>query len=289
MKIKVNWRMIPQKIIWLVKEEIKILFTPKCGIIYLIRQWICIILNKRKIKFLGSDFYYEGRFDPFFVLISEIKNLYKFLNIKSKDIPLRVLEIGGNVGFWGFTFNKLYPNTEIFTFEPNTTPYKLLNLNSKYFPNWKIFNYGIGATKKTESLFYIKDKSGQGSIYKNYVNKNLITESEIIPIKVELIKIDTEFAKTNLNGTHFDIIKIDTEGSEWEVIKGIQSLSFENMYVELTFTKNSNDIKYELSKENCYKQIDKFYMYCKNYWPNIILIHKIIHGDYYTELYFKNS
>ena len=280
MKFNVNWRRLPQKFVWLIKQEVKIFFTKKCGILYFIRQCISIILDKKNINYLGSKFYYEDRLGPIFIFnyVREIKQIIKLFKLNHSQNTFKILEIGGNIGAWGYTFCKLVPNCEIFTFEPNPLPFKILKLNSKDFSNWKIFNYGVGVENKKVGFYFMQDKSAQGSIFKENASKNLLSETELKVIDIEVIKIDLNFSRNNLKGSHFDFIKIDVEGAEWNVIQGISNLSFENMYVELTLTESQNEDKLE--------QISKFYLICKKFWPSIILIKKILHNNI-VDLYFK--
>ena len=80
---------------------------------FLWRKYICILLNKRKIKYFGRSFYYDNRFSPAILEnypkeISEINEAIDLSKIKN------VLDVGANIGQFSFTLKSLYPYIYIF-------------------------------------------------------------------------------------------------------------------------------------------------------------------------------
>ena len=146
---------------------------------------------------------------------------YKLINLINKKSPV-VIDIGGNKGESIKNFLKYNKNVKIFCFEPKKKSFETIKnkFNSK---NIKIFNLGIGCQSKKIKLYtptifsYEFSALSSTNIYdlkfrlktffkKIYKNFNFV--SEIIKIK----KLDNFFLKP-------DLIKIDTEGSEFDVIK----------------------------------------------------------------------
>ena len=75
---------------------------------FLWKKYYSILLNKRKIKYLGKDFYYDSRFSPAILenYPKEISDVDKAINLsKIKN----VLDIGANIGQFSFTLKSLYP------------------------------------------------------------------------------------------------------------------------------------------------------------------------------------
>lgn len=252
-------RSIPSKVIWVIGLELKSWFTESCGPLYAINKWKSVFFNHKSIPFLGVNFEYQDRLNPFsiFQYVNEVKNTIKLFDLDKLGHAPRVLEIGGNIGNWGIVLCHFLPNAKLYTFEPNPQPFELLKKNSSNFKNWKLFNFGVGSKKEVVDFYVVPNKSGQGSIYKNNADKNLLTQADILKTKVTLIDIDNNFIETNLSCNYFDFIKIDVEGAEWEVIHGLKEVNWRGMYVELSLDQKGRD------------SVDEFMAICKSIWPKV--------------------
>src|SRR3989344_4962239 len=112
--------------IWLDSDNIS--FFKKFG--FLFKKYWAIGLNKRDIKFLDTTFVYDNQFCPVILQLypKEITELDKVINLsKAKN----VLDIGANIGQWGFTLKSFFPQTKIYSFEPNKVAFNILKLNKK--------------------------------------------------------------------------------------------------------------------------------------------------------------
>ena len=103
--------LIPQRLAQAVSLEFKSYITPKCGILYALRKWWAVILNKREIQFLGKNISYEDRLAPFtmFDYVNEIiftKNCFNFSGG-------RVLDIGANIGLYGAAISVFFPGSTV--------------------------------------------------------------------------------------------------------------------------------------------------------------------------------
>lgn len=241
------------------KLEIKSLKTPFCGFQYAYKKWISVISNKGKIQFLGKDFYYEDRLNPFtlFEYINEILYLKKLFKLKE---PKKVLDIGANIGIWGYVFLKFFPKAYLYSFEPNSIPFKFLKKNSSSEKNWKIFNFGIGPTEEVRDFYYIDGKSGQGSIYKENAGLNLLYKAKLNECKINLKPLSNSFITNELENSYFDLVKIDTEGAEALVIDALKNITWNYMYVEISINRFGS------------QSLDTFFMKIKKYWPNAKII-----------------
>jgi FkbM family methyltransferase len=172
---------------------------------------------------------------------------YKLINLIKKKSPV-VIDIGGNKGESIKNFLKYNKNLKIYCFEPKKKSFEIIKkkFNNK---NIKIFNCGIGCKFKKIELYTptifsyefsslsstnILDLKFRLKAFFNKIYKNFSFVSEIINIK----KLDNFFLKP-------DLIKIDTEGSELDIIKSsIKTIKKYNPILIIEFNhKNFDKLK----------------------------------------------
>jgi hypothetical protein len=129
---------------------------------YLVRKYLAIIFNSRRIKYLGGIFIYDNRFVPAILQmyppeILEMNKVVNFNNINS------ILDIGANVGQFSYTLKKLFPNIDIYSFEPNKLAFEILKHNLNKIEGAKVFNLAIGLKSGKRKLFFSPDASAEGS------------------------------------------------------------------------------------------------------------------------------
>jgi FkbM family methyltransferase len=150
-----------------------------------------------------------------------IYNFYKHIIFNREQINF--FDIGSNTG--SFIFLPILNRTiKCFAFEPNPLAYAALienidinNLSQNVTP----YNLGLWNTEKELELKIPKDTTDSGlatfgddpSRFR-YDNK----DGEFTTHSVKCVTIDDMFSKLNLES--LDVIKIDTEGSELNIIKG---------------------------------------------------------------------
>jgi FkbM family methyltransferase len=135
-------------------------------------------------------------------------NLYK---INDLFYPHRVLDIGANVGQFRSEFSKVFPYSYIFSIEASSEcePF-LKELTDNYY-------IGLLAKDNSEYSYYSRKDypTGTGnSIYKELTE--FYSEDKLEIIKKIGIKLDDLFEENS----EFDLIKIDTQGSELDIIEG---------------------------------------------------------------------
>tara|TARA_B100000073_G_scaffold344170_1_gene350430 strand:- start:687 stop:1478 length:792 start_codon:yes stop_codon:yes gene_type:complete len=142
-----------------------------------------------------------------------------FLKKVCKQNPKLCLDIGANLGEYS-NFILKNSNSKVFAFEPMTKTYnKLKKIRSKFPNRFFIFNYGLGEKKKFKNLYYDKNNS-QWANFNSEVNQidYLKNNKKIIKCKIDTLD---NVIKTNKNLIKkIDLIKIDTEGYEYEVLVG---------------------------------------------------------------------
>lgn len=166
-----------------------------------------------------------------YFLILIVRNLFKYSFFKKlyKDIVFRsssaltplllsielgidiknIWDIGANQGYWTKSRKIIYPNANFILFESNIKHYKKL---SKY-------GLPIIATlsniEKEVDFFYIPDGDGTGD---SYYKESTKYYQETSPSKVKTSTLKSIFSEKNLSVP--DYIKLDTQGSELDILKG---------------------------------------------------------------------
>ena len=146
---------------------------------------------------------------------------YKLINLIKKKDPV-IVDIGGNRGESIKNFLKYRKDAKIFSFEPKKNSFN--HIKKKYKEkNIKIFNFGIGNAFNSPTLYtpkiYGYEFSGLSSTDHSNLKfrlefffKKIKKNFKFIKEKIKIKKLD----KLNLKP---DLIKIDTEGSELDVVK----------------------------------------------------------------------
>ena len=138
--------------------------------------------------------------------------------------PKLCIDIGANVG----NFSKYIlrnSNSKVLAFEPHKKSFKELKKLKKLYSNRiDIFNFGLSDKNKSLNLYYDKNNSLWANfnpeVHKiDYLKNNKLTQ------KCKVKKLDEVYFKSkNSYKDKIKLIKIDTEGYEYEVLNGAQNL-----------------------------------------------------------------
>jgi FkbM family methyltransferase len=160
------------------------------------------------------------------ILIYEIllKSGYSAEYWLPKEIePEVILDIGGNIGITSIYLTNKFPNAKIFTFEPLPQNFELLKMNTKHYKNIKIFNVGLGSKDGSFDIFMSSDSENFGGASLNATlevdNKNKVT------CKVR----NASDMLNELGITKVDLLKIDTEGAEYDILMSIDKKILEQV------------------------------------------------------------
>ncbi len=174
----------------------------------------CQILNKLELKkFKTLPKFRQDR-------IKCIKFNENILNLHRKDFILgkilkiipkeaNIVDIGANTGLYSSAFAEFAKN--VFAFEVSDPVLVQLIKTSKKFENIKIVQKAVN-NNSNEAFFFIDSE--------RFSNSGLIRQVESAKKKVQCIKLDDFFS----NKFKIDLIKIDTEGTELNVLKGMQNI-----------------------------------------------------------------
>lgn len=127
-----------------------------------------------------------------------------------------VFDVGANIGEWALTALGVNPNIELHCFEPSQATFdKLLQKN---FPqNVALNRIGLSARRGYLTLNVVAAGSALNSIYKRAVfTQDAYTESILVD------RVDNYCDSKGIE--QIDFIKVDVEGHELEVFKGMRNL-----------------------------------------------------------------
>lgn len=168
-----------------------------------------------------------------------MKQLYHF----SKKINSEIfIDIGANIGFYSILLSGHFK--KIYSFEPNQRNFQVLrkNINTNDLKNIKIFNYGLG--ENDEEL--IGSSNTKGKLFQT--SGFSISKTNYKGEKVSIKKGDGILIFNNKNLT----IKIDVEGFELFVLKGLKNILINNycvLQIEI-WEKNKDEVHKYLKSLN---------------------------------------
>lgn len=142
--------------------------------------------------------------------------------IHSRDV---VFDIGANVGTWTKKVLNKHPNIQVHLFEPVPESYqKLLQNLAEPIETGQVIanNCAVSEKEGDRAFYYYRDKPSWSTFYRRLeVEKQFNLESpESLP--VSKVTLDSYCEKMKVRHIHF--LKINTEGGEFEVIKGAKEL-----------------------------------------------------------------
>ncbi len=135
--------------------------------------------------------------------------------------PNIIFDIGANIGITAIWMAKKYPDAKILCFEPMQENFEILESNIKPYNNITAYDFGLGESTCTVDIFANEDRGNQGgfSLFQ-LANDGDDTGTEEKVFAQVNIKSAAEFIKEKDIST-IDILKVDTEGAEYEILKSI--------------------------------------------------------------------
>lgn len=190
----------------------------------------------------GLELYYSTSKDEIEYIYREIFIEQQYLRhgivINQGDC---IFDVGANIGFFSLFAKKLQPNLKIYAFEPIPINFAILEKNMRLHSveNVFLFNYGLSSENNPEKIFIFYPKmTGNSTSNPGHsladINdiqadvdaepvedlfKHLFAEKQ--EIKCAIRTLSSVIAEVNIDS--IELLKIDVEGEEYEVLKGIEA------------------------------------------------------------------
>lgn len=150
--------------------------------------------------------------------------------------PKVILDLGANIGVASRLFASRYPEAEIHCFEPVPDNLELLRRNVGPLPKIHVHGVALGRKDEMRTMFYSDDPSNFGGF--SFHNKGSDPEKRLsVPVK------EVNSFLGGLGIERADIIKIDTEGSEHEILTALDRLFLDSVTWILGELHDQQDFK----------------------------------------------
>jgi FkbM family methyltransferase len=168
-------------------------------------------------------------------------HLFYFLKFRTSNDFKIIFDVGSNIGQTIFEIRKYFPKSVIHCFEPFSSTFNKLTLNTSSFQNIIYNNLALGDKIQNLTVEIIDDTSVSNSLKNHYIDNN---KAEL-KVKVDNIKCTTldHYLHTRPDVDFIDLLKIDTEGYDKKVLEGGEKYLFDGR-VKFVITEVG------LSKEN---------------------------------------
>lgn len=179
-----------------------------------------IVFNDHIGKQVMIDGFYEYK-----LLVNSI-HLFDF-DTKATNM----IDVGANIGNHSVFFHKYFK--QVYAFEPQKRTYQVLYLNALPYDNIKTFNYGL--SNVDEKVLFLIPKQNNGEAREALDNiKNCYQEEVHLRRFDDLLRLD------------FGFVKIDVEGNEYRVFKGMKKqLQINKPIIALEYNGENKDLAIE--------------------------------------------
>jgi len=135
--------------------------------------------------------------------------------------PLTIFDVGAYQGLIAQDYNRLFPEVNLYCFEPFPESFDLLTANTASLPNIHCLPYGLGAVTGPQTI-HANAFSATNSLLptdaKSAVTwgEGLLETQATVSVKIKTL----DNAVKELNVDHIDILKLDVQGAEHLVLEG---------------------------------------------------------------------
>jgi FkbM family methyltransferase len=126
-----------------------------------------------------------------------------------------VLDVGANVGAAALYLSIAYPQATVYAFEPAREPYALLQRNARDRPSIRPYNFGLFSSDRDVPLYRGVIDSVTASVGASEMNRK---DCEIVTLRA----VRGWLEENSID--RVDVLKIDTEGCEVPILRGMRHL-----------------------------------------------------------------
>jgi FkbM family methyltransferase len=193
------------------------------------------------------------------------RKVINFFKSKFKNNKIKVIDIGAHKGETLEIFYKNFNLEKIFCFEPNQELFEILKKKKKKYLEdvIEIFNYGVGQKNETKELNIFQDSSSSSFNNLNEDTDYYKRKKKILSFfskkdsflkkrqSIKIINLSNFICENKIN--NIDVLKIDTEGYEFNILKGLEEKDLNN--IKYIFFEHHYDLM--LNKGYSFSDIDK--------------------------------
>lgn len=164
-----------------------------------------------------------GEFDFDSLIYSKMpyeSELYSFINGIIKDFDV-IADIGANVGIFSVYAAKANTTAKVYAFEPSGEAFARLNQNISANKLVNIATYNVAVADKTGFLTFYEP---QGHLTNGSLEVSFASKFDREPRKRMTIAVSGDLCEELLQGAKKVLVKIDTEGAEAYVLRGLQNV-----------------------------------------------------------------
>lgn len=132
----------------------------------------------------------------------------------ARDRIATVLDIGANIGVSAVYFAHIFPQARVYAFEPMPENFALLAMNAADQPRIHAVNCALGAVDGEVEMLASDSATNFGGFSLHAAGSDA-SKKRKVPIRNAQAQMDA------LGITSVDVIKIDTEGAEWEILTAL--------------------------------------------------------------------
>ena len=136
-----------------------------------------------------------------------------------------IFDVGASIGLFTLFVQQLCPNTHVYAFEPAPSIFEILQLNTGLFASRhvKLFNFGLSDISGEATFTFYPESpllSGYHVDDKNYLARPWLAKTPPIEkMRSQTCSLSSILYDSNLE--RINLLKIDTEGSELDILRGI--------------------------------------------------------------------
>jgi len=205
------------------------------------------------------------------------KKIIFYFKDKTNNDALNIIDIGAHKGETIDLFINNLNVKRIYSFEPNISLFTKLKSKKKLDNRVHLFNYGVGLIEKEDYLNIMEETSSSTFHNLNYQSDYYKRKKKIVSFlsKKDLIQKKQKIKIVNLSSfiikkkiMTIDILKIDTEGYEYNILKGLKKNDFKK--IKFVYFEHHYDMMinkgYKFSEindllvKNCFKKKYKLKM-----------------------------
>lgn len=220
------------------------------------------------------------------------KKIINFLKKKLKSKSIIAIDVGAHHGEFIKLLSNNFKIKIIYAFEASPINYSKLINNFNLSQKYKIYDLGLSNVNKKGFINQAAESSSSTINKINFKSKYLKKKKKILNIKsnkiffkkipISTVRLDNFIISNNIKS--IDLLKIDTEGYEYNVLRGalkslhrIKYIYFEHHYDDMIIKNYTFSNIHRILMQNNFRRVLKSkmlfrksfeYLYCRNFLNN---------------------